>query len=242
MVSRSRFWEAYDPVKPIIGRHDGPRRSLPDRDLEAAQVNLPKRPLTDHGIDTLAVALLIVRREMLDRSPDALRLNPAHHRGAHFPRQKRIFGIVLEIPSAQRIALNIHRRGQKHVGTVFKRFVTHRVTDRLHQFGIPRSGQRGGCGESGAVIGFGRVAVPEGFHAHSGRTVAHDGRHQTEPCAIPSGTFADIPAPVVVFVADHHEHLLLRRHGGDHLVHRIAPERRSRLCGRKNKRHKQKRR
>ena len=135
------------PVKPIIGRHDGPRRSLPDRDLEAAQVNLPKRPLTDHGIDTLAVALLIVRREMLDRSPDALRLNPAHHRGAHFPRQKRIFGIVLEIPSAQRIALNIHRRGQKHVGTVFKRFVTHRVTDRLHQFGIPRSGQRGGCGD-----------------------------------------------------------------------------------------------
>lgn len=30
--------------------------------------------------------------------------------------------------------------------------------------------------------------------------------------------------------------------GGDHLVHRIAPERRGRLCGRKNKRHKQKRR
>ena len=77
----------------------------------------------------------------------------------YFSRQEGIFGIVLEIPSAQRIALNIHRRGQKYVGTVFERLAAHRAADGLRQLGIPRSGQRGGCGESGAVIGFGRVAA-----------------------------------------------------------------------------------
>lgn len=63
-----------NPIHQIVARHDSPRISLFDSNLERLQVNLPQRPLRDVGVHCETAGFLLIRCEMLDRSSNAIRL------------------------------------------------------------------------------------------------------------------------------------------------------------------------
>src|SRR3546814_9558592 len=71
------------PVDQIIGAHDRPRPAALDRDLKGEQVAFAVRGLVDLGVPAVAVGLVRIEREMLDRRHDAHRLRAAHRSEEH---------------------------------------------------------------------------------------------------------------------------------------------------------------
>jgi hypothetical protein len=74
----------------VVGAHDGPRLGLLHHPLERAQVELPQRALVDIRADAHPVGLLAVDREVLERRPDPLALQPAHPLDREHAGQQRV--------------------------------------------------------------------------------------------------------------------------------------------------------
>ena len=102
-----------DAVDLVVCAHHRGRLGLGDDPLEGGQVDLAQSPLVDVGADPHPLGLLVVRGEVLDRRPDALVLLALDVRRAEHARQQRILGVVLEVPPAQRRALDVHS-GAEH--------------------------------------------------------------------------------------------------------------------------------
>ena len=96
----------------VVSSHHAPGISLFYSNFKSPQVDLPQSPLADNGIHQAPVCLLIVNSKMFQRSTDPLRLYATNHGYRHLARQIRVFRIILEIASAQRIALDIDSRSQ----------------------------------------------------------------------------------------------------------------------------------
>ena len=62
---------------------------------------------------------------MLGRSTHAIRLDAANEGRRHLARKQRVFGIILEIATAERVAMDVHAWCKKHIDTVFQHFVAH---------------------------------------------------------------------------------------------------------------------
>ena len=89
-------------VQLVVGAHHRPRVGAGDDALEGWQIDLPQCALIHLRADPQPVVFLVVGRIMLERRPDAEALNTLHHRGGQLAREVRIFGQVLEVPTAQR--------------------------------------------------------------------------------------------------------------------------------------------
>jgi hypothetical protein len=87
-----------------------PAARRPTSDLEAAQVDLAQRPLADLHVDDVAVPFVVVGDEVLEGRADALRLDPARHRGRHPAADQWILRVVLEVAAAERVAMQVERR------------------------------------------------------------------------------------------------------------------------------------
>lgn len=96
-------------VDEIVGGHNCPRVGLSDTYLEAAQIYLPERALGNSGIAFKAVRLPVVAGEVLYGCGDFLRLDAAHVGGAALSGEEGILGEILEVASAQGIAVDVHR-------------------------------------------------------------------------------------------------------------------------------------
>ena len=92
---------------------------------------------------------------------------------AILPATRRILGVVLEVPPAQRVAVRVQRGAQQHVHAVFVDLVAHGAPDLLEQFHVPRRGQQRLDRKRRAVEGA-RVAVPLGLDAQPRRAVRQD--------------------------------------------------------------------
>ena len=163
---------------------------------------------------------------MLQRSTDPLRLHATNHGYRHLTRQIRVFRIILEIASAQRVALNIDSRGQQHIRPVFQRFISHRRSDLLIQLRIPRSRQSRCRRKCRTIIGA-CVAFPFERYPQTCRSVIQNCRRNPQAVAPVSGSYSQktMLRPIIVFIADHHKHLLFQRHGHHHLFHRVCLQR-----------------
>lgn len=62
---------------------------------------------------------------MLDGGSHAIALDTVYHRCRYPARQVGIFGIILEVTSAERASVDIQRGGQEYVATVFFHLVAH---------------------------------------------------------------------------------------------------------------------
>jgi hypothetical protein len=96
----------------VVSAHHRPRVRPGDHALEAGQIDLPERALVHLRTHRQPVRLLVVHREMLDRSAYALALDPLDQRGAEGPGQQRVLREVLEVATAQRRALDVDARAQ----------------------------------------------------------------------------------------------------------------------------------
>ena len=110
---------------------------------------------------------------MLERSADAVFLDAVDHCRSHFSRQQRVLGIVLEIPSAKRVPVDIRTRSEKNVHAILKHLIAHISSGLLYEFEIP--GGRKHCGNriTGAIERPG-IAFSFWCNAKAGRTISKD--------------------------------------------------------------------
>ena len=124
-----------------VRRHDGGRRALAHSDLKPAQVDLPERPLRDDRIGLVPSVLLVVGTEVLDRTDDSALAHAAQLHDRHLARQEGILGEILEIPSVQRMPVDIHPGAQKRVDTVLAQFHSLPVIELLDKHVVPSAGK-----------------------------------------------------------------------------------------------------
>ena len=160
----------------VVGRHDGPRLALTDGYLEAAEVDFAGSTLADTLVDAGAVGLLRVHGEVLGADADTLLLYALDIGGGNLSREQRVFGIILEVAAAERVAVQVHARAEDDVAAVFLRLIADGLSHLAYQLGVPRRGQTGADGEGGGVVGLVRT-LTGGIDAHAGRAVGkHGGR------------------------------------------------------------------
>ena len=165
-----------DAVQVVIRRHHRPRLAFLDSHLEAFQIDFAQGTLRHAGVVGRAVGLLVVHGKVFDAGPHAVALHAAHVGSSHLAAHHGVFGVILKVASAQRVAVDVEGRCQQDVGSVLQHLVANGFADVLHQVRVPRRRQQGADGEVGAVIR-GRVALALGVYAQTGRPVGqYNGR------------------------------------------------------------------
>ena len=84
--------------------------------------------------------------------------------GSSLAGQKRVFGVILKVPSAEGISVDIHTGTKGNMYTVFFQFHSVVVTNPGCRIHIPGLGQHHSHRECGAVVA---------HQVQTGRTVAH---------------------------------------------------------------------
>ena len=132
-----------------IAAHDGfGMRGLDDR-FKRGQVQLAQGALVHLTVAVEALVLLIVGGKVLETCARAALLRTLHPRRAHCARDKRVLGEILEIASAQRVALDVDAGAKHDVHTVGKSLLADGFALGLQQLGIPRCTARHGGGKAG---------------------------------------------------------------------------------------------
>ncbi len=111
---------------------------------------------------------------MLDGSAHAVALDTPDIGRSHLAGEERVLGEILEVTSAERVAVDVHTRGEENVHAVFKHFVTHRLGHVLHEGDVPGTGEQGSHRETGAVVGV-AVTLTGRLDAQAGGAVGQDG-------------------------------------------------------------------
>ena len=125
-----------DSVDFVVGRHYGPGMGFLHRDLESLEVDFAESPFGKVCVDTVAVSLLVVDREVLDRCSDSVALDSVDVGGGYLSGQNGILGEIFEVTSAKGIAVDVHCGGEEHVNAVFLHLVAHRAGDFSDKFRI----------------------------------------------------------------------------------------------------------
>ena len=124
-------------VQAVVRRHHGPGPGFLYDYLEIAQVQ-PAQGLLGHaGIVPEAVGLLVVGGKVLDGGSDSPGLHSVHVSSGNAPAQHRILGEILEVPAAQRVAVDVHAWSEHHVYAVIPGFLAYRSAHGPDHIGIP---------------------------------------------------------------------------------------------------------
>ena len=148
-----RVLRRVDAVDLVVGAHDRPGLRVPHDPFEAAQVDLAQRPRVDIGRHPHPVVLLVVRREVLERRADALRLDAGDEGHPERTRHDRVLREVLEVASAQRRALDVDARPEDDGDVLDRRLDAERLPDALGEREVPRRAEADGGREAGGGNG-----------------------------------------------------------------------------------------
>ena len=138
---------AVPAVDAVVGRHDRPDARPAHGSLEGRQVDLAPGALVDGDVDLHAVGLLVVEREVLDRAADPPALHALDERHGDLGRQVGVLGVALEVPAAERVAVDVHGGRQQHAGTLGPGLVAEQAADAADQRAVPRRRQGGTAGQ-----------------------------------------------------------------------------------------------
>ena len=121
-----------------VGRcHDAPGMSLLHRRLVNREVNLVQRAFIDNGIVEVPVGLPVIAGIMLEAGGNAQALKALHHRDRHGTVQIRVFRVILEKSSSQRIPQDIDAGAQQDRLAHGPKFLCHHLPRPEHQLRIP---------------------------------------------------------------------------------------------------------
>ena len=134
-------------VDAVVGGHQRPGGRFPHDDLERGQVQLPQGPLVDHRVADHAAQLLAVDREVLRGRGHALRLDTADVRRGDPAGQLRVLREVLEVPAAQRAALDVEPGPEEDVHALLRGLPSERPADLLGEVHVPAGADPHGRGE-----------------------------------------------------------------------------------------------
>ena len=126
------------------------------------------------------VGFLVVHSKVLDTGTHTVALHTTYVGGGNLTRHQRVFGIILEVTSAKRVTVNVQRRSQQHVRTVFQHFVTDGPAYTFHQFLVPGRGEQSPDREMSTIV-CSRIPLTLGVDTQSGGTIGqhHGGNAET---------------------------------------------------------------
>ena len=221
-------------VDDVVGRHHGPGLALTYGNLEPFQVELACGSLRHALVHARTFRLLRVDGEVLDACACPLGLHAVDVGGGNLAGHQRVFGVILEVPSTQGVAVEVHARTENHVAVVFLHFLSDGPSDFLCQRGVPGAGDGGADGEAGSVVGV-RVPFACGVDANAGRTVGQDRARDAQTGDGGGGAGGSrnglcrtahhgVVAEEVVLTAHEQRGFLLEGHGLHHLVDVVGPQ------------------
>ena len=108
----------------------------------------------------MTAQLLAVDREMLRAGGNTVGLNAANQTGCHTTGHDRVFGIVLKIAAAQRVALDVQAWAKQHIHVQIVRFDAKCLAHFFGERRIPGAGKT-------QMVAFAELA------AHTVGAVAH---------------------------------------------------------------------
>ena len=130
----------------------------------------------DAYVHILAVGLLVVYGIVLERGAYAVGLDALDKGCCHLAGEQGVFGVVLKVAPAQRVAVQVHARGKDQVEPVLVCLVADGLAHLLHQLCVPCTCQGGADGESCVIIAA-AFALAQRVDTQSGRAVGeHGGR------------------------------------------------------------------
>ena len=142
-------------VDHVVRGHDRAGLAFLDGDLERGQVQLAHRALVHDRVQHHAALFLVVEREVLDATRNAVGLYAAYVSRGHLAREQRIFGKILEVPAAARVALEVGAGSEQDVDFLVHRLFAQHLAHLLAQLVVPAVRHGGGSRETGG--GYGRV-------------------------------------------------------------------------------------
>ncbi|GGU57276.1 hypothetical protein GCM10010211_22590 [Streptomyces albospinus] len=159
----------------VVGGHDAPGAGGLDDVLEGGEIELAQGAWGDAVVDREAVGLGVVADEVLDRRTDPALLHSLHISGADHAGQQRVFRIALEVPAAERRAVQVDGRRQEDVDALAAGLLGEQSAGAAGEFGVPGGGQGRGAGQGDRRI-FGAPLPPP----HADRAVRHHQRPQSD--------------------------------------------------------------
>ncbi len=152
----------------VVRRHDAPGVGVRDDGFEGGQVQLAQRARGDDAVDGEPLGLGVVADEVLDGGADAAVLDAVHVAGADGAGEVRVLGVALEVPAAERGAVQVDGGGQQDVDALAAGLLGEEAAGAAGERGVPGGGERGrgGQGDRGVVGGPAHAADPDGAVGH----------------------------------------------------------------------------
>ena len=172
-----------DAVDLVVAGHDGTGMRGAHTQFKPQKIDFAQRALGDHGGHTAAVFFLVVAGEVFDGHSASFRcLNALGEGCGHAAREQRIFREILEISSAQRIAVDIHARGQPELHMQFLHFRGNQAADLADARGIKGLGEQRADGHGGGkLIPVDHAVLQELFSEETVFKLLHAGkRHERQ--------------------------------------------------------------
>ena len=177
------------------------------------------------------VGFLVVHSKVLDTGTHTVALHTTYVGSGNLTRHQRVFGIILEVTSAKRVTVNVQRRSQQHVRTVFQHFVTDGLTYTFHQFLVPGRGEQSSDREMSTIVRS-RISLTLGVDTQSSGTISqhHSGnaealnricgscrtRHQLSRCT----DYGTVTRETCHTGTHYQMRLFFQGHGANHLIQR----------------------
>ena len=170
---------------------------------------------------------------MLDGCTHVVALDAPDVCGGHVTGEDGILGEILEITSAQRVAVDVDTGGKDDVDAVFKNFVAHCRGHLLHQVHVPGGGDKRADRETGTVERVGST-LAGGLDTEAGRAVGENcvGNAETGDGAGVAGSAGHLVDEAGgdtlhhrgLCAADEQGRLLFKGHRLDDLIDIVFPE------------------
>ena len=124
-------------VELVVTAHDGFWVRFGNGDFKCRQVDFTQGALVHDGVGHHAHVFLVVACKVLQAARHACGLHARYVCACHFACKVRIFGKVLEVTSAFRIALDVGAGGKQNVDVKADCFLAERLAHLVHKFRIP---------------------------------------------------------------------------------------------------------
>ena len=124
-------------VDAVVGRHHGPWAGLLDRYLEVLEVDFPGGADADAGVVPQTGCLLLVEGVVLDARAHSLALDAVDVCCGDVAGEDRVFGVVLEVAAAERVAVDADAGGEEDVCAIFADLIADGGAHGLHQVHVP---------------------------------------------------------------------------------------------------------
>ena len=123
-------------VDAVVRGHDCPRLGIGDGAAEVLEVGCAHGLLVDDDVVVEAIGFLIVEGIVFGCSSDSCGLNTSDHGGGHFAAEFRIFGVVLEIASAERVSHEVHSGREEYIYAECACFFAKGFAHFFEKFGV----------------------------------------------------------------------------------------------------------